>query len=125
MTYMNAQVMKAVKLDKFPMEAPVKSKASFISCVLGFALTVHSQNANLAYRPYPILLRRRDKYYGYGRVNAYRALSQVGSVRRPPPSLSQRLNSQIGALNIFTADGRRVFKSAPAFGIKGFTLTKP
>ena len=43
-------------LDKFLMEAQVKSKASLIAWVLGFVLTVHGQNPNLAYRPYPILL---------------------------------------------------------------------
>src|SRR5690606_18890664 len=66
----------------------------------------------------------RDKYHGCGRVNAYRALSQVGRVRPQQPSLNQRLNGRIEALNLFTADGRRVLKSAPAFGIKGFSPTK-
>ncbi|MBW8888671.1 MAG: S8 family serine peptidase [Fibrobacteres bacterium] len=67
----------------------------------------------------------RDKYYGCGRVNAFRALSQISSIRPPRPSLSQKLNSQIVALNLFTVDGRRVIKSVPAFGIQGFGLTKP
>jgi thermitase len=59
----------------------------------------------------------RDKYYGCGRVNAFRALSQIIGIRPWPPSLSQRLHSQVEALGIFTVDGRRVLKSAPAFGM--------
>lgn len=67
----------------------------------------------------------RDKYYGYGRVNAFRALSQVGAIRPWPPSFRQRMNGQIEALNLFTVDGRKVLRAAPAFGTQSFTFTRP
>ncbi len=67
----------------------------------------------------------RDKYYGCGRVNPYRALSQVGSIRPRSRSLVDRMNGRIEALKLFTVDGRRFIQSAPAFGIHGYSLTEP
>ena len=67
----------------------------------------------------------RDKYYGCGRVNAYRALSKVGSIRPRPRSVLDRMNGRIEGLKLFTVDGRPVIQLAPAFGIHGYTLTVP
>ncbi len=67
----------------------------------------------------------RDKYYGHGRLNAYRALSQVGSIRPRPRSLLDQLDGRITALKLFTVDGRRVMRSAPAFGMQGFAVPEP
>lgn len=67
----------------------------------------------------------RDKYHGCGRVNALRALSTVGAIRQLTPSLRQRMKGQVEGLKIFTVDGRRVFKSLPAFGIMGILSAEP
>jgi thermitase len=53
----------------------------------------------------------RDKYHGCGRVNAFRALSQVGTIRPMAKSLRDRLRSQTQGLAVYTADGRKVFKA--------------
>lgn len=53
----------------------------------------------------------RDKYHGCGRVNAFRALSQVGTIRPMAKSLRDRLRSQTQGLAVYTVDGRKVLKA--------------